>query len=105
MGNAGSWHEGVESLKVPWDAVTVGSDGEGESVGNSVAHPVPLAQAEETSPPSGLQETLDRGFATQHNCGGKLGHCQLGKNTKPGCSVSISKHGCWFTRGMRPAAP
>ena len=49
MGGAGSCPEGVESQKVPGDAVTVGSDGEGEAVGNPMADPVPLTGAVKNS--------------------------------------------------------
>lgn len=45
MGDTGSWPQGVERQKVPRDAVTVGSDGEGETLRNPVADPVPLTGA------------------------------------------------------------
>lgn len=49
MEGTGSWPEGVESQKVPRDAVTVGSDGEGEAGGFPTANPVPLTGAVKNS--------------------------------------------------------
>jgi len=54
-GGTGSWPEGVESQKVPGVAVTVGTDGEGEAVGNPTADPVPLTGTIKKSSGSPLQ--------------------------------------------------
>lgn len=49
MGGTGNWPEDVASRKVPGDAVTEGSNGEGEALGSPTNNPIPLTDAVKSS--------------------------------------------------------